>query len=197
MMDVTHRIEHQQPESVPETEVLRYWLQKEVEEDDEDDLNVGGITDKNELYAELRERKPLAESIFAEQNYEWYRLVLSEDELRGLEVVKGPDDEGWRAVAKGGLIESIAERILAADDLDQFDQDVPKPIEKVAAFAENVSDDEELEELIIVGEEDGRPYIVDGNHRAVGMALHILQTDEYIEQQAYVGVESQRLDTAP
>ena len=195
-MDVTYRIERQQPESVPETEVLRYWLRKEVEEDDEDDLDVDSIEERDELLAELNERKPLAESIFADRECEWYRLVLSEEELRSLEVVKGPDDEGWRAVAKGGLIESAAERILAADDLEQFDQEVPKPIEKVAEFAEHVSSDEELEELIIVGEEEGRPYIADGNHRAVGMALHILQTGEYIEQEAYVGVDTRRIDSA-
>jgi hypothetical protein len=196
-MDVTYRIERQQPDSVPETEVLRYWLRKEVEENDEDDLDVKAIEDRDTLLAELSERKPLAESIFADRDCEWYRLVLSEAELRGLEVVKDPDNEGWRAVAKGGLIESIGERILAADDLEQFDKEVPKSIEKVAEFAENVSSDETLEELIIVGEGNGRPYIADGNHRAVGMALHLLQTGEYIEQEAYVGVDSQRLATTP
>lgn len=194
-MDVTYQIEHEQPESVPETEVIRYWLRKEIEEDDQDDLDPDTIDDRDELLQELIDRKPLSESVFAETDCEWYRIVLSENELRGLEVVRGPEDEGWRAVAKGGLIESIAERILATDDLDKFDDEVPKNLTKVTDFADNVSSETELEELIVVGEEDGRPYIVDGNHRAVGMALHILQTDEYIEQEAYVGVDSQRIDS--
>lgn len=193
-MDVTYRIERQQPPSVSEMEVIRYWLRKEVEEDD-DQLDVEAIEDKATLLSELTERKPLASSIFEERDCEWYRLVLSRDELRGLEVVKGPDDKGWRTVAKGGLIESIAERIFAADDPDRFDREVPKSIEKVTDFADDVSSGTEFEELIVVGEEEGRPYIADGNHRAVGMALHILETGEYIEQEAYVGVDSRRLDS--
>lgn len=192
-MDVTYRVEHQQPTSVAETEVIRYWLRKEVEEDDEDTLDIDALETREELLDELIERKPLAESVFAEQDCEWYRFTLAENELRGLEVVKGPDNEGWRAVAHGGLIESIAERILAADDLEQFTQAVPKDITKVAEFADNVSGEEDLEELIVVGEREDRPYIADGNHRAIGMVLHILQTGEYIEQEAYVGVESDRL----
>ena len=192
-MDVTHRIDRQEPESVPETTVLQYWLRKEIEESDADDLAVEAIEDRDELLDELIERKPLAESIFAERDCTWYRLVLSKDELRGLEVVPGPNDEGWRAVAKGGLIESIAERILAADDLDEFDREVPKSLEKVTSFAETVTEDETLEELIVVGEAEGRPYVADGNHRAVGMALHVLQTGEYIEQEAYIGVDDERI----
>lgn len=46
----------------------------------------------------------------------------------------------------------------------------------------------------MVGEANGRPYIDDGNHRAVGMALHIFQSDECIEQAAYVGVDERRID---
>ena len=194
-MDVTYQIQRQQSTSIPETEVIQYWLRKEVEENDVDTLDVGTLENREKLLNELIERKPLAESIFVDQDCEWYHLTLSEDELRGLEVVKGSEDEGWRAVAKGGLIESIAERILAADDLEQFSQDVPKDLPKVADFAESVSSDDELEELIIVGEEKERPYIADGNHRAIGMALHILQTGEYIRQEAYVGIEKNRRDS--
>ena len=193
-MDVTYRIESEEPESVAETEVIRYWLRKEIEEDTEDNLDPDTLDDRKELLDALVDRKPLAESIFGEADRDWYRLVLSEHELRGLEVVRGPENEGWRAVAKGGLIESVAERILAANDLDAFDNEVPKNLTKVADFADNVSSETELEELIVVGDENGRPYIADGNHRAVGMALHILQSGEYIEQQAYVGVDRQRIN---
>lgn len=194
-MDVTYQIEHEQPESVPEIEVIRYWLRKEIEEDDADELDPDTLDDRDELLQALIERKPLSESIFAETDRHWYHVVLSENELRGLEVVNGPEDEGWRAVAKGGLIESIAERILAADELDEFDDEVPKSLTKVTDFANEVSSETDVEELIVVGDEDGRPYIADGNHRAVGMALHILQADEYIEQEAYVGIDDQRIDS--
>ena len=194
-MDVTYRVKFEEPESVTEIDVIEYWLRKEIEEADEDNLDPDTLDGREELLEALVERKPLAESVFAETDREWYRLVLSEHELRGLEVVRGPDNEGWRAVAKGGLIESIAERIFAADDLDAFDNEIPKDITKVTDFANSVSNEPELEELIVVGDESGRPYIVDGNHRAVGMALHILQSDEYLEQAAYIGVDRQR--TAP
>jgi hypothetical protein len=193
-MDVTYRIQRQQPASIAETEVIQYWLRKEVEEDEDDNLDIEALEDREELLNELIDRKPLAESIFVDQDCEWYDLTLAENELRGLEVVKGPSNEGWRAVAKGGLIESTAERIFAADDLEQFSQNVPKDLQKVADFADSVSSDDELDELIVVSEEDDRPYIADGNHRAIGMALHILETDEYIEQDVYIGVDKDRLN---
>jgi hypothetical protein len=69
----------------------------------------------------------------------------------------------------------------------------PKGLTKVADFAAGVSGEEDLEELIVVGGGEDRPHIVDGNHRAIGMALHILEGDEYIEQGAYVGVGSNRI----
>jgi hypothetical protein len=168
-------------------------LRKEIEEDDGDDLDIEALEDRADLLEELIERKPLAESVFAERDRQWYRFTLSGNELRGLEVVRGPDDEGWRAVARGGLVESIAERILAADDLERFDEESPKDLTKVADFAAGVSGEEDLEELIVVGGGEDRPHIVDGNHRAIGMALHILEGDEYIEQGAYVGVGSNRI----
>ncbi|PSP86932.1 hypothetical protein BRC90_11995 [Halobacteriales archaeon QS_4_69_34] len=140
-----------------ETDVIRYWLRKEVEEDDGDDLDVEALEDREDLLEELIERKPLAESVFAERDRQWYRFTLSGNELRGLEAVRGPDDEGWRAVARGGLVESIAERILAADDLERFDGESPKDLTKVADFAAGVSGEEDLEELIVVGGGEDRP----------------------------------------
>lgn len=195
-MDVTYRIERQQLDPIPETEVLRYWLKEEMEEENNENLDPEAITEKDKLLSELIDRKPLAKSVFTERDRTWYRLILSEDELRGLEIVPGPDDEGWRAVAKGGLIESIAERILAADNLEQFDEMISKSLDKITGIAETVSGKDEFEELIIVGDKEGRPYIVDGNHRAVGIALHVLQTGEYIEQEAYVGVDDERMESS-
>lgn len=96
---------------------------------------------------------------------------------------------------RGGLIESIAERILAAEALEQFEREVPKDLTMVADIAEGASGDEEFGELIISGTEDERPHIADGSHRAVGMVLHILQTGEYIEQPVYVGIKIHRIES--
>ena len=93
-MDVTYRIESEEPESVAETEVIRYWLRKEIEEDTEDNLDPDTLDDRKELLDALVDRKPLAESIFGEADRNWYRLVLSEHELRGLEVVHASVGEG-------------------------------------------------------------------------------------------------------
>lgn len=52
----------------------------------------------------LDDRRELAESIVLEEDLERYRLELTEGELRGPLVVKGPEGEGWRAVAEGSAV---------------------------------------------------------------------------------------------
>ena len=73
-MDVTYRIEFEEPESIAETNVIEYWLRKETEEDDEVDLDPDTLDGREELLEALIERKPLVESVFAEADRECYRL---------------------------------------------------------------------------------------------------------------------------
>lgn len=194
-MDVTDRLgsDHDDVSAVSREAVLRYWLAEEAAEDD-GDLAVDTIDDEAVLLDELIERKPLAESVFAERALEWYHVELDEEELRALRVVPGPSGEGWRSVAENGRIESVAEKIHEADDLDWLNEATEKDVEKVRSIAQNLQTQEAMEELIVVGDREDPPWIADGNHRAVARVLHAIEREEYTEQIAYVGVDPERFD---
>jgi hypothetical protein len=171
--------------------MLRHWLAKEVHENDGDDLDVEAIDDDDRLLAELIDRKPIAESIFENSDLRWYHLDLEVEELEALHTVKGESGEDWRAITEDNSIASIADHIHAADNL--ADLDTPKDLEQVVEFAAKFPDDIEMEEVIAVAEADRDPYLADGNHRAVAIALHLRNGGVYPEQEAYVGVSSAKL----
>ena len=191
-MSFEERIHHDSTvESITREEMLRHWLEKEVHENEGDDLDVETIDDEDRLLAELVERKPIAESIFEDSDLRWYHLHLDEDELEALHTVKGDSGEDWRAITDDNTIASIADHIHGADDL--ADLDTPKDLEQVVEFASKFPDDIEMEEVIAVEEADRDPYLAGGNHRAVAIALHLRNGGAYPEQEAYVGVSSAEL----
>ncbi len=177
-------------DSISREEMLRHWLSKEVSEND-DSLDVESIDDEETLLSELIDRKPIAEAIFRDSDLQWYHLDLEEHELERLHTVKGESGEDWRAITDENTIKSIAQCIHETDDLGQLD--TPKDLGQVVDFASDFPDDIEMEELIVVSEADERPYLADGNHRAVAIALHIRHGGAYPEQEAYVGVSEDEL----
>ena len=166
--------------------VVRQWAKQQLDGVDDDDLESRSL---EEMIASFEERRELAESIFLEEDLEWYRLRLTEEELRNLLVVKGPEDEGWRAVADGNDVESIAERIVGVDDVESLHENVPKDVLDVREMAEEFRSGEEAGAFIAVQESlDEHAYLADGNHRAVAIVHHVLTGGSYEDQLAYVGV---------
>ena len=180
-------------ERVSAEAVVRQWVEQETEEE-YDDLESRSI---EELVALLEDPQRLAASIFFEEDLEWYRIELTEEELRDVLVVKGPDGEGWRAVADGNDIESIARRIADADDIESLNEDVPKDVAYVRETAAEHESDEKRGSFIVVQESADEPgYLADGNHRAVAVIYHVLTGGEYDGQPAYVGLPP-GTDSAP
>lgn len=193
-MNLVERIENGDEDVTPvsKEEVIRYWLTKELEEEEEPNIEPETIEDEAKLLGELVDRKPLAEGVFAERDREWYHIDLDEVELRELTVVKGEDGEGWRSVADDGRIESVASGIEETDDLEALNERTEKDLEKVVGIAHDLPSKEDMEELIVVGERGENPWIADGNHRAVARVLHAIEREEYTKQIAYVGVGSEQ-----
>ncbi|MFC4356371.1 hypothetical protein ACFO0N_00240 [Halobium salinum] len=182
--------------SVPEDEVVAHWLAEELEEEDDPDLEVGSLTAEERLAALLR-RKPIAVATFDDRDLDWYRVDLREDELAATRVIKGDDDEGWREVAEDDRIESAARTVHDAEtaagvdypeDPDAVAAEFEKDLETVLGVAEAVADGESMPGLVVVADEEP-PFVVDGNHRAVGVVLASLRGAEWPGQSAYVGVE--------
>lgn len=194
-MEITERIrEELERQSVPERDVIRHWLENELDQE-EDPPDVEAIESERELLAALVERKPIAASIFRTQAIDWCELELSKEELTDLRVVKGPPDEDWRAVAYDNMVATAAFRIFETEDLAELDRMLPKDIEEVVELAKQVTASGPPERLIVVKERSSElPYIADGNHTAAAQILNLLTGGEYPGQEAYVGIREGILD---
>jgi hypothetical protein len=142
-------------EPVPETEVVRYWLGEEVDDEsdwkDDELLDPDTIDTEPALREELLERKPIASRVFGAEPAEWYHADLSEEELRDLRVVVGPHDEDWRALAEDNRVGTIAERIYEVETDDgttgktdettsvaELDAESPKDLREVVKMADAI-----------------------------------------------------------
>lgn len=195
-MELTKRIRNGfEADAVPRAEVARRWLANEVDPSEDDPPNPNSTDDEERLIAELVDRKPIAASVFRTRDLDWYRLPLSVADLADLRVVKGPPDEGWRAVAHDGLVETVAFRMFETEPVDRLDRAVPPDLIEVLDMADDLSSSGSPEELVVVEERAGEPpYVADGNHTAVAQLLHALRGEEYPGQEAYVGVRPETVD---
>jgi hypothetical protein len=180
-------------DSASETEVMQYWLTNEVEDED-DAPDPEALETEPGLREELIERKPIAGRVFGAEAAEWYLTELSADELRDLQVVVGPESEGWRALADDGRIGTVAERILEADDPTEFDAKAEEDFREVESLADDVEESGTNGRLVVVEEGEDPAYVADGNHRAVAQVLAELRGGTTEEREVYFGVRSGATD---
>jgi hypothetical protein len=175
------------PEPVSPEQVVRYWLDEELQDED-GGTDPDAIATDPALRQELFERVPIAERAFAPERADWYRADLSEAVLRDLRVVVGEPEQGWRALTEDDRIESIAARIHDADDVDELESESSEDLREVVELADEIQQSGVESRLIVLREGDDTAYVVDGNHRAVAHALHLLRGGEFEGQEAYLGV---------
>lgn len=178
--------------SVSSQTVIRHWLEEELEDEGTTIEEVVDGDDDSELASALFERKPIAKSVFEDRKLEWYKLELPEHQLRRLQVVKGSAGDDWRKVAPDNQLETAAQRIRTADDVDQLDEEIPKNVEKILGIADDLSNEIPMSEPIVVEEEDHTPYAIDGNHRLAGLLVYFLRGGTDPGQPVYAGFESER-----
>ena len=182
------RLDSSTAEPVSREEPLGHWLSKELEGDE---MSVDELGSEAELVEQLVMRKPIAHTIFNENDLDWFFVDLRTEELSELHVVKGPEDEDWRSVAEDGTLESVARRIYEADDVERLHRESPKDLMEVVELADEGPDERDSSPFLVVQEEGSdAPYVADGNHRAAALLLRILRDDERPRQAAYVGVPS-------
>jgi hypothetical protein len=188
-MDLRRRISDRiDMEPTARTDVVRHWLESEVDQDDSD-LDPDAIDDEAELVSELVARTPIAARTFRPPRLEWYHVELSADQLGDLRVVEGPPDEEWRRVAPDGMLVTAAYRLFEADEPERIDREVSHDILEVLDLADDLATSGPLEDLILVQDRpDELPWIADGNHTAAAQQLSVLRGDGYVGQAAYVGV---------
>ena len=188
---LVRRLDSSTAEPVDRDEPLRHWLSKELE-GESDEMSADDLHSTAELVEQLVMRKPIAHSIFNENDLDWFFVDLRAEELSELHVIKGPEDEDWRAVADDGTLESVALRIHETDDVERLDREAPKDLIEVVELADEDPDERDSSPFVVVQEEGtDAPYVADGNHRAVALLLRIIRDEERPRQAAYVGVPTE------
>ncbi len=189
LRDHVHRSE---ASAVSSQTVVRHWLEEELEESKTTVEDVADSDDETALRSELFERKPIAKSAFADDELEWYRLELPEQQLRRVQVVKGSTGDDWRELAPDNQLETVAQRIRTTDDIGQLDRNTPKDVEKILEIADDFSEEAPMSEPIVVEETDRAPYAIDGNHRLVGLLVYLLGGGTDPGQPVYAGFDGER-----
>lgn len=160
-------------EPVTQDEVIREWLSLEAEKEGFQDVDVDANKRRNEEFARLLVNKPESARVFQTFDLEWYHHELTEAEFRSLRRIWDGHD----------LIFETAREI--ANDRSSLPAD---KIDRIRAIS-NLFPNEIDGPLIITRRRWIRsgPFLQDGNHRAIGLALHMLRDGDYVPQSAYVG----------
>jgi len=163
--------------------VLRHWLDRELAKRGESPPT--DEMDETALLAALMDRTTGENrALWRPGETTWYHDTVDERLLQRLRTVAAPEGLGWRRVAPDGRVWTAAERIR---DGTVTDEDTP--LVDVAAIRQVADAPEALDDLVLVGSQTtSPPRAIDGNHRAVGVALHLLDGGAMPDLAAYVGV---------
>jgi hypothetical protein len=186
-------------ERVSQATVLRHWLALERRKRDDERPPPEALDERTAL-DELLEYKPgAADFVWRDAPVEWYRTTLDAETFDRLRVVGGPDGLLWRALSADGTVRGCAERI-ARGDPDRLAAETGVDIDHVLDLRDRKRDrdrDEGGEDvggtdpLVLSTRRGCAPYrVADGNHRAVAVALAVLEGEAYTPMEAFVGVGS-------
>lgn len=174
-------------EPVSRATVVRYWLERELDkgegEADASTLNTDAAVD-----ALLREKPGAADVIWEDGPTDWYRLDLSRSTFEGLRLIGGPPRLLWQSLSPDGTVVGAARRI-AAEPTSDLEAETGVDIGTILAYRDSLAAGRSLDPLIVATRRGCAPwYVADGNHRATALALHLLETDRYDPQPAYLVV---------
>ncbi len=157
---------------VPRKQVVNAWLRLEQEKQSDKEFHIDSTVEESKNIAQLLAHKPDAASIFWKYDFDWFYHEITARELRTLHTI-------W----EGNTIFDVARAI--EEDRSSLSE---TRIEKIKSIASKDTI-EELGPLIIYrwkGLQTG-PFLADGNHRAVALALRTFAKEDYTTQSVYVG----------
>lgn len=151
---------------------MNAWLGLEQEKQPGKEFHIDSNVEECEKVARLLAHKPDAASIFWKYDFDWYHHEITARELQTLHTV-------W----EGNNIFDVARAIEQGHSSLSDDK-----IQKIKSIASKDSI-ENLGPLFIYRRKGLRtgPFLADGNHRAVGLALRIINKEDYSLQSVYVG----------
>lgn len=180
-------------DTISEKQVIQHWIRSNAQEERE--KGNSSIKSRDELLDDLQKQQGGPTTIFDKHNIQWYKRELTEEEFRELRIVKGPPDKDWRLFTEDSSstpsAELIAKEISSIDNASTLDSRLQEKIDKVRNIRTSIKNGGQIEPLIIL-EENNRdlPWIADGNHRAVAILLHLMETGEYKSPLVFYGIET-------
>ncbi len=171
-------------EDIDEATAVRHWLRVERDDAETDD----GLTDEEVLQSLMHNMPGPSAYIWQYRPADWYRITLTGDEFRQLRPVPCPDNHTWDALCDGGTIMDGARRIREESE-SYLKEETKVNVEKIRGYQQQLWNTVHLPPLVI-GKRKGchKPRVLDGNHRATAIALHLLENEEYIPIEAYIGI---------
>lgn len=172
---------------VPQDRVVRGWLERELGPS-------GRVPDGSRaaLDALLSEKPGAAGFVWRDAPVEWYRIDLGETAFRELRPVPGPEDLLWRSVSTDGTLAGVAERIHESEGPGSDAGTAAAAgvnADALADYRAALARGDPLDPLVVHTRRGLTPWFVaDGNHRAVAVELHRLETGDYEPVPAFLGV---------
>lgn len=169
--------------------VLRHWLERELAKREES-LPTGEMDETALLEALMARTTGENRPLWRPRKTTWYHDTVDERLLRRLRTVAAPEGLGWHRVAPDGRVWTAAERI---HDGTVTDDDTPLVDVAAARQTADTLPERDLDEIVLVGGQTTTPpRTIDGNHRAVGVSLHLLDGGAMPDLGAYVGLVHSR-----
>lgn len=163
--------------------VLRHWLERELSKRGES-LPTDEMDERALLAALMARTSGENRPLWRPSETTWFHDTVDEHLLRRLRTVATPEGLGWRRVAPDGRVWTAARRIHEGVVTDE-----ETPLVDVAAVRRTAADPEDVDDLVLAGgQTTAPPRVVDGNHRAVGVAVHRLEGGAMPDLGAYVGL---------
>ncbi|WP_129114908.1 hypothetical protein [Halegenticoccus tardaugens] len=182
---------------VSQRTIVDHWLASESRKPGVASIDPASLDDDGALDRLLRLKPGAASFLWREAPIDWYRVRLTGGQLRRLRVIGGPPRSLWGALSPDGTVDGAARRVESADPrrlAKRTGVDVPR-IVRLADEASGGGDGggSELPDLVCFARRPWvRPFVADGNHRAVAAALALRRGDPYRPLGAYLGVGRNR-----
>lgn len=175
---------------VDREEVLRHWTAREFEKRGEATEALEAMDETALLDALMGRTSGENRPVWRPREVRWYHAPVSERQLRRLRVIHTPEGLGWDRVAPDGRVLTAARRIRDDEVTDDTTQQVD--VTKIRRLASELPE-RSLDDLVVVGAQTtAPPRVLDGNHRAVAVALSLLETGRTPDLHAYLGIVTTR-----
>ncbi len=165
--------------AITDREAIAHWLNCEGQ-------TAAGLSRNERVQALLAEKPGAAGFLWRDQPVEWYHTRIGPQSFRQLRPICGPARLQWRQLSVDGTITGIATR-LHAGTAPTAGSGVSYAA--IRRYRDRLAAGERLAPLVVRTKRGATPWhVVDGNHRAVALAWHALETGQYSPQTGYVAV---------